>query len=236
MKNKISGLLNSNTGGYGARGINVISTTTPANIEISNNFIWNIAATSRCQLTFWPIGIVVDAAISNVNVYYNSVNLYGSLAGYTTATNSAALYVGATVTGQNVRNNILVNTFDNTTVATDKAYAIYSAAANTAYTDINYNDYFVSGTPGVLGYLGADQTTLALWQAATGKDANSVSGDPKFQLATNLHIQPSVVSPVSNAGTPIATVLNDIDGDVRSTGSPNPDIGADEYTFIPTVS
>ena len=41
-----------------------------------------------------------------------------------------------------VVNNILVTNLDNTTITTDKTYAIYSAAANTAFTAINYNDYF----------------------------------------------------------------------------------------------
>ncbi len=73
----------------------------------------------------------------------------------------------------------------------DKSYAINSQAPATAFTDINYNDYYVSGAAGILGYLGGDRTTLSAWQTATGKDANSISGNPDFISETNLHINPA---------------------------------------------
>ena len=228
-KNKISGLLNRNTGGYGCRGINIATTVSPANIDIVNNFVWDVIATSDASVTYWGIGIAIDATISTVNVYFNSVNLYGSYAGYSSATVHTAFYVGSGVTLINVRDNIFVNSYDNTNSTTDKSYSIYSAAGNTAYTDINYCDYYVSGTPGVLGYLGADRLTLADWRTATGKDLNSVNGDPKFFSNDNLHIDSNQVSPVGNAGQFIATVTDDIDGNLRSVTTP--DIGADEYTY-----
>jgi len=228
-KNKVSGLLNTNTGGYGARAINIATTVSPANIDVINNFIWNVKATSDASVTYWGIGIAVDATISTVNVYANSVNFYGSYSGYSSATVHTACYVGSGVTLINVRDNIFVNSYDNTNSTTDKSYSMYSAAANTAYTDINYCDYYVSGTPGVLGYLGGDKLTLTDWRTATGKDLNSVSGNPVFFNDSNLHIDSNQVSPVHNAGQFIATVTDDIDGNLRSTTAP--DIGADEYNI-----
>ena len=76
--------------------------------------------------------------------------------------------------------------------------------------------------------------TLAAWQAATTKDAGSISGDPLFVGATstppNLHVLP--VSPVLNASTKTpAFVTDDYDGRLRD---PNPDIGAYELNgFAP---
>lgn len=228
-RNKISGLLNTNTGGYGARGILIATTVSPANIDVVNNFVWDIKATSDASSTYWGIGIAIDATISTVNVYFNSVNLYGTLSGYSSATIHTALYLSAGVTIANVRNNILVNSFDNTASTTDKSYAIYCAGTNAAFTNINYCDYYVTGTPGILGYLGADRLTLADWKTATGKDTNSISANPIFFADSNLHIDSNQVSPVGNAGQFISTVLNDIDGNLRSTTAP--DIGADEYTY-----
>ena len=49
----------------------------------------------------------------------------------------------------------------------------------------------------------------------------------------NLHIDPPQSSPVSDAGQYISTVTDDIDGNARSITTP--DIGADEYTFIPPL-
>jgi hypothetical protein len=57
------------------------------------------------------------------------------------------------------------------------------------------------------------------------QDSNSIWADPNFIDSTNLHI---LNSPAQNAGKPISTVSNDIDGDLRSPVSP--DIGADEYS------
>ncbi|MBM4159374.1 MAG: T9SS type A sorting domain-containing protein, partial [Ignavibacteria bacterium] len=93
-------------------------------------------------------------------------------------------------------------------------------------------DYYASGIAGVLGYLGADKTTLADWKAATGKDSNSVSGDPKFISPTDLHIDPTQSSPVGNAGFYITSVPDDIDGNTRNNP---PDIGADEYMSAPVA-
>jgi hypothetical protein len=229
-KNKIGNMLNTNTGGYGCRGINIATTVSPANIDIINNFVWNIVATSDASVTYWGIGIAIDATVSGINVYFNSVNLYGTYAGYNSATVHTAFYNSAGPTALNVRDNIFVNSYDNTTSSTDKSYSIYSAGPNTIFTDINYNDYFVSGTPGILGYLGGDQATLTAWQTATGKDLNSVSGDPKFVSNDNLHIDSNQASPVHNAGQLIASVTDDIDGNLRTS---TPDIGADEYTYNP---
>ena len=72
------------------------------------------------------------------------------------------------------------------------------------------------------------------WRQATGQDANSVYGDPMFVSPVDLHIQTSVVSPVSDAGTPIAGITTDIDNDIRNLTTP--DIGADEYTYAPQLS
>jgi hypothetical protein len=228
-KNKVSNISNTNTGGYGARGIYVITGVSSSNIIIKNNFVWNIYATADASSTYWGIGIAIEGATAGVGVYYNSVNLYGSYAGYSSATVHAAFAVlTATAASLDVRDNIFVNTFDNTTSATDVSYAIYTLTANTAFTDINNNDYYVSGTPGVLGYLGSNQLTLAAWRIATGKDAKSISADPLFTSATDLHIPLTINSPINRAATPIGGITVDIDNEARNATWP--DIGADEYT------
>ena len=226
-KNKVSDINNTNTGGYGARGINIVTGVAASNILLCNNFVWNVWATSDAFTTYYGVGIAIDGATGGVGVYYNSVYLYGSYAGYASATVHAAFAVmAATVTALNVRDNIFVNTFDNTNGVGDKSYAINSQAANTAFTDIDYNDYYVGGSAGVLGYLGADQLTLGAWQLATAKDANSISADPIFVSNTDLHIQ-TTATVVNRGATPIAGITTDIDGNTRHPA--RPDIGADEY-------
>src|SRR6185369_6170985 len=64
-------------------------------------------------------------------------------------------------------------------------------------------------------------------RTATGKDANSISANPFFNSTTDLHINPSSGSPVTDAGTPIGGVTTDFDGETRNATTP--DIGADEF-------
>ena len=106
-----------------------------------------------------------------------------------------------------------------------------SIASAARYADINYNDYYYSGSN--LGYIGgADRANLAAWAAATGKDANSWLVDPLFVSATDLHLQGTSV--LIDVGTDIAAVTDDIDGgDARPAGSY--DIGADEVNSCPAV-
>jgi trimeric autotransporter adhesin len=228
-RNKISGLLNTNTGGYGARAINLITTLVSSNIQVANNVISDVVCTGDASTTYWGVGIAIDGTMGGVNVYHNSVNLAGSYAGYSSATVTAAFFNSSTSTSLDVRDNIFVNSFDNTNMTTDKAYAINSQAANTAFTNINYNDYFVSGTSGILGYLTSDRTTLAAWQTATGQDASSKNVDPIFVSATDLH--PSSTD-LDNQGIYLAAVPLDYTGINRTNP---PDIGAYEFGTNPAV-
>ncbi|MEO0072045.1 MAG: T9SS type A sorting domain-containing protein [candidate division WOR-3 bacterium] len=231
-KNNVTGIYNTNTGGYGARGIHVNTGISASNILIKNNFVSDVKATSDVSTTYWGIGIGIEGATGSVKVYNNSVYLSGTMAGYSAATVHAAFAViTSTATDLDVRNNIFVNTFDNTNSTTDKSYAINSQAPATVFTSINYNDYYVGGPAGILGYLNSDRLTLDAWRLATGQDLNSISADPLFTSTTDLHIPRNVISPINRKATPIALVSDDFDDETRHPTYP--DIGADEYTPYP---
>ncbi len=114
------------------------------------------------------------------------------------------------------------------------SYSIYDYPAIIAYdtTDLevsDHNNYYSTGT--AIGGLGvASVPDLNAWQILTAMDSNSVSGMPSFYSATDLHLNMDTV--LSNHGIPIAGITDDIDGDPRSTTTP--DIGADECN-CPTV-
>ena len=229
----------SNTSTYGGRGIDISTGSATSNLRVSNNFVAGINGSGWSSFASDAIvGIRVLGNTGGVNLYYNSVNLSGGYASASAsnAYQSAALFVASTVTGLDVRNNVLANTLVNST-SSSKAYAFYSAAAKTAFTTINYNDYFVgtgsqaflgnlSGTGASLGTTG-DLTTLAAFQAATGtgQDVNSLNSDPTFSSATDLHTSAAALNAVA---TPIMGLTTDIDGDPRDATTP--DIGADEFT------
>jgi PKD domain/Periplasmic copper-binding protein (NosD)/Secretion system C-terminal sorting domain/Right handed beta helix region len=106
------------------------------------------------------------------------------------------------------------------------SYAMYQSGTPDSLT-LNYNLYQSGGTN--MCYFGtANFASLAAWQTASpALNVNSVQAPVVFASATDLHV---VNGGPNNLGTPIASVTTDIDGDVRSTTTP--DIGADEYTPI----
>ena len=228
-RNKLSGIFNSNTSGYGVVGILINTSSATSSDTIVNNLVWDISSYSDPSTDYWPSGIAVLGTSAGINIYFNSVNLFGSHPGLTSGTGAASFFMNTSAITPNLdlRDNVLSNSYNNSSSSTDKAYAIYSANSASAFTQINYNDYFASGTGSpVLGFLGSDKTTLNAWQSATGKDGNSKSVDPVFTSTTDLHLQ--ATSTLLGMGQTLTGVTIDIDGDTRDNP---PDIGADE---IPT--
>ncbi|GAB3582025.1 hypothetical protein GCM10027345_25580 [Hymenobacter daeguensis] len=229
-RNFITGIHQLQAGGRGAYGINLASGTNVTNAEISNNVIsdvLNAAGTTNTAANAFGIRL---AGGTGTRVYYNAVNLFGTITPTTAlpapTNNTAAFIVTSTlVTGLDVRNNIFANSISSTAVGV-ASYAEYLPAASVLATS-NNNDYFVSGTSGVLAYIGSNLFTLATLQTASTKDGSSVSLDPLFVSGTNL--LPAATALVS-AGTPVSVTV-DYAGTVRPATAPS--IGA--YQFTPQV-
>ena len=221
---------------FAAYGIRLSSNATNADITVVNNIasdIFGRGDASTSGITFTPHGIYVEQG-GGYRVYFNSVNMFGELDNPdATANRTGAMTVnaGVNVGLLDIRNNIFSNsqTFS-VPGAVKKSHAIYSGVANTAFSMINYNDYYSTGPDGVLGYLGGDQTNLAAWQAATGQDANSIAADPLFVSSTDL--RPFVSSPVLGAGVTIAGITSDFLGVTRGTP---PTVGAYENAVAATM-
>jgi len=101
--------------------------------------------------------------------------------------------------------------------------------------DGDYNNYY-SPNAGriaeihILGGANGNATNIADLVAMTGYEYNSVSADPRYTSATDLHS----VSPVMcNAALPVTFITTDIDGQPRSSSSP--DIGCDEFSVADSV-
>ena len=146
-----------------------------------------------------------------VNFYHNtySGNTYGVYLGTTTAT-------GAKATHLDIRNNIYVSNTN---------YAIYVPTEPDSMIALDYNVYNTNGSN--LAYWAGAKSTLSAWQTSNPTlNASSVDQPVTFMGTDDLHL----ITGANNLGTPISSVTTDIDGDVRSTTTP--DIGADEYTPI----
>ena len=161
------------------------STLTAANCNVYNNFIYDIAANgfNGSNLDDNGYGIAVNAG-GGYNIYYNSVNMNTNP--LTIVGNPSAIIITSLVTtagGVNIRDNIFANT---QTIGTER-YAIYSGAASTVFSSIDYNDYYTTGPD--LGFIGgSNRTNLAAWQTGTGQDVNSLSVQPNFTSSTDLHL------------------------------------------------
>jgi parallel beta-helix repeat protein len=158
---------------------------------------------------------------TDISYYYNSV--------YTTSPigtgTRAALYLGYSVNTV-VKNNIFYQ--GATGGPTTAKYAVILTPPDlvTYPTISDYNDLFAPNVN--VGLYNLSQQTLANWQAASGLDAHTISHDPNFvsiAIPGDLHINEP--SPVIEAGTPVARVTTDFDGDIRDLVAP--DIGADEF-------
>lgn len=228
LKNNISNIANIYPSlGGAAQGIMVSTGSTASNTLIANNFISDIRSYSYTSIPYAPIGISLEGTNGNVKMYYNTILLNSSFAGYSTSTYSACINIAGSPSFIDLRNNILVNNFNNTNSGTDKGWAIYTTAANTAFSEMDYNNYYVSA-PNVLAYLSGDRTTLSAIQSFYGRNANCINMSPTFVSTTDLHLQSVVGNSALAAGTPVS-VTEDFDGDTRSGSTPV--MGADETTF-----
>lgn len=225
-RNSISTIKNTSSEGYGANGIYLSSTlATTAGIKVQNNLLWDIASYGYSGVTYLDngYGIYVNGGFGydiNFNTVYLNTNQV------TTAGTTAAINISSSVTAVgaiNLQNNIFINAQSDATTR----YAIYCASPNTIFGTIDYNDYLNSGTD--LGYLGSARNDLAAIQTGFGGNTHSVSINPAFASASDLH--PTVVS-LNNTGTPIAGITTDYAGTTRGA---IPDMGAYEVSFTPTI-
>jgi hypothetical protein len=110
-------------------------------------------------------------------VYFNTVYIGGTTPG---TANTFAMYSLASTNTRNYRNNIFANVRSRTS-GSGTHFAIYYAATGLANLTVNYNNYWVSGTGGVLGYYPtSNRTTILAIRTATGQDAQSVFSNPGF--------------------------------------------------------
>jgi hypothetical protein len=167
----------------------------------ANNFV-TIGSTSTA------VGLYLETSTYQ-NLYYNSVNITS------TYTSGIAAYL-------NSGNNLHV--VDNILANPGGGYSFYVNTPSAIVTS-NYNDFYTTGSN--LAYWNGNQVDLTALKTASGKDLNSISSNPYFFSATNLHAGDTLLD---SAGTPLALVTDDIDNEPRNATFP--DIGADEFSCI----
>ncbi len=191
---------------------------------VFNNMIWgfshgmtNPTATIICR----GISINQNAYTGTVNVYFNTVSLVTGAA----PSNAVFSILGGTA---NIKNNIFYNT--STAGITSSRYCIYATSGTINSSD--YNELYISsGTNNYCGnYANSNKSAISDWRTATSTDANSMNIALNFISSSNLHLNVNTNCTFDNKGTPIAGLSYDIDNNSRDAS--NPDIGADEFTFV----
>jgi hypothetical protein len=151
---------------------------------------------------------------TNIDFYHNSTNNLSNNA----SSSSFHVYAGS---GLNVVNNIFLHK--------GQGYPYYVQTTSAVSTS-DHNDLYGYGT--YVGNWGGTQIeTLSDFQQASGKEANSVSTNPGFLSDYDMY---AVSAILDSAGTPLARVLHDIEGESRN--ALYPDIGADEFDSTAVVS
>jgi len=233
-RNKINNIKYSGAMGFGAKGILVKTGNAASNLTIANNMISAIGGDGSEFISAITAGLCFEGVNGGLNIYFNTIYMSGNL-----TTNSATLSAAIsfyTTTGNatniDLRNNILVNSMVNTINAAAKNYSVYSNAPIGSFTNINNNNYYVSGVQGVLGFIGSDRTDLAGIAAGFGQNTNSQNSIITFEevpfFAGDLRYQRDAANAaVFNTGTPITGITNDFYGTTRPQYA-QVDIGAYE--------
>lgn len=221
-KNNIYDIKNTNSTGWGSNGIQLNSSSTAANVNVENNFISDVASEGYSAAGVGDNGYgIILVTGGGYNIYHNSVNLTTNQSVLTGLPSVINITSGITTASSvDIRNNLFINS---QTYGTQR-YAIYSGAANTVYSFIDYNNYVTAGAN--LGYLGSNRLDLTAWQGATLQDANSKSVAVTFAGAPDLHLAGASVGDVNLLGTYL--LADDIDGDTRLGSPAGPYMGADE--------
>lgn len=247
-KNKISDIKQIHTGTYGATGIDL----TGNNILVKNNFVSDVNHDNSGGIAFSTLfgvfGIQIEAG-NGIQVYNNSVNLFGSIGTGNSSLLDAAFAINATTsTGCDVRDNILANNITGGTTSIAHV-AVYLPSGGTSAMNLteNNNSYY-NGTDAARQGVGQAGTTagtnffvtllqlkaysMTLSPPGTNDNASMASTGPvPYLSATDLHLMCTALE--IHMAVPLAAVTDDIDNDPRPAA---PTIGADEpTTCAPTL-
>lgn len=247
--NKIYNLNYTGTNGFGAHGINIATGYDNANITVYNNMIANLSG-DGADFTSGnvdnPTGILMNNTPNDqtgIKIYHNSIFL-GGVSGFTNTLNkynavSSCIRLRGTCKAE-IINNILINNLGLKESLGYGAVCILTSRGGTHFDLLNYNDYAVNPIGNGVKLFGYNfngnlsYASLSTWKSATSKDVNSVNIIPSFISGSDLHLNDNNNNLLSNLGTPITGLYNDIDSASRSLNKP--DIGCDEFVLSNTAN
>lgn len=237
-KNKIHDVRYTGSSGYAGQGIALSTGVANNGIVIRNNMMYTFTGDGDSFVTYGgaysPTGIYLfgstPAAQTGVEIYNNTIYMTGN-----TLNRSNALSAGIIIDDNNtarLRNNMIHNRLGRSASTGIGTFAVVlENAASQLLANSNYNNYFCNATGSGVNQIGriggTNYATLANWQTATSREANSRNIQPVFVSASDLHMVPASNITLSDAGTPISGFTFDYDNQTRN--GLTPDIGCDEW-------
>ena len=171
---------------------------------VANNFL----EVNAPKNNNYPPFAIRSGSNAGISFFYNTLLVVGD-----TVENSFALRIEFPTSVKEIKNNILMNTA--------RGRALYYQG--TIGIESDFNDLFSEGNT-LVTWNSSNYSDLASYQAARGQDINSLNVNPSFLSNNDPHLNDFILN---NAGTPLAEVTIDIDGEPRHQTTP--DIGADEF-------
>jgi hypothetical protein len=239
ISNNTIGII-SQSGTFSAVGIALGNTISGTSL-ISNNTIYGVSANGTSG--DYGGGILLGGGSGQVNVYYNTVSMQGTISGATAASQASTCLAitASTPPLVDLRNNIFTNTQLGNAGSTNRFMAIglgYSSTLGNYANLVSDNNnlyasgagpgtYMIASTGGIPA--GIARNTLIDWQTETGRDLVSKNVLPEFISSTDLHLQTTPLGTnwcLNSAGINLPSVTNDFDCVLRSNPS---DLGAYEF-------
>jgi hypothetical protein len=151
-----------------------------SDVIVSNNII---TINNNSTTTYYGIRIS-SSSFSDESILFNTIYFAGSQSATVNA-NSRCIWMSGSSSSSTfhyVYNNLLHNARTNSGSATGTHTAVHYDFSTNVFS--NYNNYFVNGTGGVVGYWpSSNRTTLADLQAANGQDGVSTNINVVFTNA-----------------------------------------------------
>lgn len=206
------GLVNANF----IAGLNALGNTPVTGIDLASgsytltNNIVSVISDATVAITGLSQNAANNSSIQNI--LNNTVYIGGTSSGIN---NSYAYYItNNDNSNKKVKNNIFVNVRS----GAGKNYAFYSNNETSTPVQLDFNNYFVNGTNGVLGYMGASDINSIPFKTGV-TDANSKTLNPNFSISSPtiaLDYKSTVIELQSGGETDIA-VTTDYAGTTRTS-------------------
>lgn len=226
--NKIYNL--ANTLSTTVRGITVSSSSNGGTLQIYNNMI-SLPLDNGTKTSIYGVQLA-GAGDYTAEFYYNSIYIGGNHAAGGTSGNIISAGFVKSNTGDtsafNGKNNLIINRRTGGPAGTIHTGAFYSSTALVGSLDIDYNIYYGSDAAAFhSGWGGTVYNGITEYRAAAvPQEQNSNFVNATFVDSLDLHLAGSSLGDLNLAGTPIAWISDDFDGNARSASKPY--VGADE--------